>query len=123
MPDIHSESPPSSLNTTPALYFLITILLRTPVLPGVLHARPGWHFSVIFTLSVWEGASSSAAGSGSRGQLALQCQSLRMLPEKKLAWSCMLNTDTYMIQILDARVEKMPQWTALILHNSKASDG
>lgn len=45
------------------------------------------------------------------------------LPEKKLAWSCMLNTDTYMIQILDARVEKMPQWAALILHISKASDG
>lgn len=78
---------------------------------------------MIFTLSVWEGASSSAAGSGSRGQLAVQCQSLRMLTEKKLAWTCMLNTDTYMIQILDARVEKMPQWAALILHISKASDG
>lgn len=46
-----------------------------------------------------------------------------MLTEKKLAWTCMLNTDTYMIQILDARVEKMPQWAALILHISKASDG
>lgn len=58
------------------------------------------------------------------GQLAVQCHSLRMLPEKKKpAWSCMLNKDTYIVQILGARGEKMPQWAALILHISKASDG
>lgn len=95
----------SSLNATPALYFLITILLCTPALPGVLHAQPGWHFSVIFTLSIREGSSSLAAGLGSRGQLAVQHQSYSECYQWNkylLGAAGLRNYDTYTSQILDS---------------------